>query len=58
MADGYIIESEVVKAKLKVNESIIGSGCLLEQLTTFLIHIVVVEIQTEKMLVLVETLNS
>ena len=53
-----VVQREVIETELKVNQGVVETSGLLEQLSALLIHIVIAEVQRKHMLVLVKTLNK
>ena len=51
--DNYIVKSEVIETEFKVNQGVVKSSGFFKELSTFLIHVVVAQVQTQQMLVLV-----
>ena len=53
---GYISKGEIVETEFVVDQGVIETGGLLKELTAFLVHVVVSQVQTEQGFVFVQAL--
>ena len=53
---GYISKGEIVETKFVVDQGVIETGGLLKELTAFLVHVVISQVQTEQGFVFVQAL--